>query len=238
MERVIHNGFSTGNKDRNRVVYLFQQAEEVREWLQPGQSQVLVINSMGNALDAISSTSIFCAMLSHGIGEADGVVVLRWFCGLHTTDEGVPAMLRNLIGQVLMHVSTAVDLSEHGTVFFNNHRNCEDPDKLLDLLVGFIRQQLKYTPVVVLLDGASFLENKTYFRDMHRTVQRLLSLVDGKDGCEFKLLLTSPIRVMELLSRSDRAVVLNVPPWVDGVTFAACQSDLFKDCSVAGKRTR
>jgi hypothetical protein len=228
IERVIYNGLSTGDKDRNRVVYLLEQAEEVREWLQPGQSQVLIINGMGEACDAISSTSVFCAMMSHGIGNADDVMVLRWFCGLHITDEGVPAMLRNLIGQVLMHVNTAVDLSKHKTIWFKKYWNCEDPRMLLDLLEDFIREQLEKTPVLILLDGASFLENKTYFRDMYCTVQRLSSLVDGKDGCEFKLLLTSPIRVMELLSRSDPAIVLNVPHWVDGVTFAANQNDLLE----------
>jgi hypothetical protein len=145
-------------------------------------------------------------------------IILKWFCGLRT-DCGPLEVLKSFVGQLLS--KTDLDLSWMKDVWFSAF-NPNHPNHLLKLFCRLVKQQMENCPfpVICIVDGLTFYEDRDRFEDLCDLMRELTTLVDDglADQHIIKILATSPTRSSygDKRSRLLPQEVLDVPEYVDG----------------------
>lgn len=184
-----------GDQDR---VWLFIQHDAVHDWLLNPLYGPLLVHGNGRRHDPISPTSVACAVLIHVFSKKLFFPTLYWFCGLHMTgSNGHPlGMIRSLICQLLCLSCckcTANDCDDLDT---------QDLKRLLTLFGRLLRRSSGGVPVVCIIDGISFYENR-YQKDSISKTIRVLAQLAAMDPPRCILLLTSPMRT-SLINRDPK----------------------------------
>jgi hypothetical protein len=210
LEEILRAGFTLRLKEQDRAAWVLQ-SERVQAWLVSTRSEVLYINSGETSHEPISPASLFCAMLAHAFQTVKPTMTLHWFCGLHPND-GVSSMLANLIGQILdRHV---VDLSRRRPAWLANV-NPDDTQQLCRLFTDLLEECLEISPVIIIIDGASFYEDADRCLDLQACIREISFLTQNRANI-FKLLITSPTRIAYVDDRADSREILDVPSFIDG----------------------
>jgi hypothetical protein len=108
--------------------------------------------------------------------------------------------------------------------------NPDDPNHVLKLFCRIIKQQLEKCPVICVLDGLTFYEDRDRFEDLCDLMRELTSLVD--DGLSeqyiLKILATSSTRSSygDKRSRLSPQEILDVPEYVDGANRGISDRDI------------
>ena len=191
-----------GDQDR---VLLFIQHDTVHDWLLNPLYGPLLVNGNGRRHDPISPTSVACAVLIHIFSKKLCFPTLYWFCGLHMAGtNGHPlGMIRSLICQLLCLSCCKCTADDC------NDLDMGDLKQLLRLFGRLIRHSSGRAPVVYIIDGISFYENRHQKDSISKSIRGLAQLA-AMDPQRFILLLTSPIRT-SLVNRDPKiAKILKV----------------------------
>ena len=191
-----------GDQDR---VWLFIQHDAVHDWLLNPLYGPLLVHGNGRRHDPISPTSVACAVLIHVFSKKLCFPTLYWFCGLHVTgSNGHPlGMIRSLIRQLLCLSCCKCTASDC------NDLDTRDLKQLLALFGRLLRRSSGGAPVVCIIDGISFYENR-YQKDSINQSVRGLARLAATDPPRCLLLLTSPMRTSLVNSDAKIAKSLKV----------------------------
>ena len=223
------------------------QSKEVECWITNStKSSSLLIN--GNrpdaAMDDLSPMSLVSAELISLFSLSKSMVVISYFCGLHAdfhsdSIDGVPAMMKSLIGQLLAQPKDrklAFDLS---TIKDDDIERIEEDD--LDVLCKMFRRVVLQLPsdkiLFCIIDGISRFETWPGTEgDILQVLKLLTNLVRKKTGVVIKLLFTCPGDSLSV-GDGDEGIgkevvvdnVLVVPDFVDGGKYDVWESDMIED---------
>lgn len=183
---------------------------EFKHLLATDQSGLLLVDGycMSMGVGRASPLSVFCASLATALTQADSIIVLHFFCGLHTKSDnltdGPTGMIRCLIVQLLLSLGFNLPELELGAKLCEGLKS-DDVDCLCEL---FKRLVLNLNPDKILfciIDNISDYETKSW-RDwyaMLRKVFRQLYDLVSDAGCPvpFKILMTSGERSTSIVKR-------------------------------------
>jgi len=183
-----------------------------RDWLMSaGQSRLLMVEGGDMDTARYSPLSVFCASLAASFSQSPNVIVLDFFCGLHSHPRmeppGPTGLLRSLISQFLLYpdkpepdFSLFMDESLYQAV--GQH----DSEALVYLLEQLLRQVQTKT-VIILVDGVSYFEALLHGWNVEfeRFADTLLNLVyspTGGTSAAIKVLMTAANRARITRSRN------------------------------------
>ncbi|WPH01352.1 Hypothetical protein R9X50_00419400 [Acrodontium crateriforme] len=209
---------------QDRAAWMIQ-SPEVARWLGSSRSRTLIINGGESTHDVQSATSFFTAMMVRSTEASAPAIVLQWFCGQHIEDS-IPRMLRSLIGQLIEEMDQEIELPDPRD--FGRPSSVED---LAQLFRELLLEQLQHTSVVCILDAVSFYEDQDRSRELCYVFNRLSSMtkrVRTGEACQFKLLVTSPTRAMDISTTTGAmdAIILDCPDEVEGAMVRLDETDL------------
>lgn len=197
-EIVLGEGLAMNRRDQGYAAIMLQ-TPEVRVWLGSPCSTALAINAGEVYSRTTSSVSLASALLTRTISTNVNAVVLSWYCGLHTGDNDVHNMIASMIGQLCQSKTCGIDFNTFWNESLASMRMYAANTKmLLNILSAFLQEQLKYTPIYMVIDGISFYESVYYYQqtlDFFDSMQ-WLTRFDSYSLKPFRLLVTSP-RTME-----------------------------------------
>ena len=201
MENALDHLQSMTLGDRDRVS-LFIEHDAVRDWLLNPRRRTLLVHGNGRRHDPISPTSVACAMLIHIFSKKLHFPTLYWFCGLHINgSNGHPlGMIRSLIRQLLC-------LSRCKCTAGDCDLDTRNLEQLLALFERLLLRPSGGRPVVCIIDGISFYENRYQKDGISKSIGALAQLATLKPP-RFILLLTSPMRTSHV--NRDPEIVENL----------------------------
>lgn len=214
METVLAQITSMTLGDQDRVEAVIQNSV-LEDWLLNPRFGGLLVHGNGRRHDAVSPTSVSCALLVHVFSKTLRFPTLYWFCGLHIfgADGNPLGMLRSLICQLLCLSCCTCSVDDQ------NGLDSQDVKKLLRLFQKLLRHSSGGRPVVCILDGVSFYESRHQSDNMTRIMKELANF--AKSGSShLMLLLTSPIRTNHISLQPDVAQYLTVAEISDHVSGA------------------
>lgn len=184
-------------------VQMLWASEQFKHWFFSKASAVLLVDANFDTTitGRLSPMSLFCAMMSVQLPDADHNIWLQFFCGQYTRSSspvcGPHGMVRSLITQLLMQLHGRNMLT---LVFLDPDAAYEDGGMpALDGLCRMLSQLVRTLPAAVtlfcVLDGISYFETEEAGRDLCYVVERLKEIAcDEFLRPNFKLLMTSPAR--------------------------------------------
>jgi hypothetical protein len=226
-EQTLCTGLNLSLEEQDRATWILQ-CDQVRHWVSVRQPQILLVNSNETEHTRVSPASLFSAILITAIERSGNAIILNWFCGLRTNC-GPLEILKSFVGQLLSKAD--LDLSWMKDVWFSafdpNH-----PNHVLKLFCRLVKQQMEKCsfPVICVLDGLTFYEDRDRFEDLCDLMRELTILVD--DGLSeqhiIKILATSPTRSSygDKRSRLSPQEILDVPEYVDGANRGISDRDI------------
>lgn len=230
METVLGQITSMILGDQDRVEAVIQP---MLDWLLNPTHEGLLIHGNGRRHDAISPTSVACALLVHVFSKELYFPTLYWFCGLHSSGpHGNPlAMLRSLICQLLCLSCCRCSMDDQDGLDTQGVR------KLLKLFERLLRHSSGGLPVVCVLDGVSFYESRHQADNTGKIIEGLASFARF-DPTTFILLLTSPLRTSHISLQPEIAQCLTVTEIPDHVNGAKQGLNSRRIMSFTEKRAR
>ncbi|KAK0672653.1 hypothetical protein QBC41DRAFT_313089 [Cercophora samala] len=179
--------------DQDRLVAAMR-SQRLQNWITETTSSALFLNF--NATRNHHSTSFVAAKLANSI-KSSSVLVLTFFCGLHTkhrTDDpdfGVTGMMRSLTSQLLL----AYPNFDLHTVRLIQEKDMDDAEDLCEIFCRLVAQLPRQKTLFCILDGVTGFEDNSSLREESEiVVKQLIDIIawTAEYGCCFKLLLTSP----------------------------------------------
>jgi hypothetical protein len=214
---VLYRGARLDTRLQDRIALLLHNPK-FTTWFQRADSQVLVINGMGNMLllDVVSPLSYLCAMLARTVAAMPHSYPLSFYCRLHCEQVdplcGVSGMLRSFITQLILQTDTQnvsfltwVDLDKIWT---------GEPAVVWDLFVELLQRQHP-AAIVCIIDGVSFLDKEPYQAGLGYIMNSLNELVRfiaaSQNNLVFKLLVTNPTVNENFKTWFAQSTELNMP---------------------------
>lgn len=191
--------------DQNRVGAIMEH-QAVTDWLLNSRFGALLVNGNGRRQDALSSTSVACALLIHVFSKKLQFPTLYWYCGLHCSGpRGNPlGMLKNLICQLLSLPCCVYSMDDQ------NGLDTQHFGELLKLFLKLLRRSSSVAPIVCILDGISFYEGRHQRADTSYFVGKLASLAKSEP----------PVLLFFLTSPMTTAYITRQPEIVQNLTIA------------------
>lgn len=195
-------------------------SEMVRQWLGSAGSGCLLVQGNSDSSSAKSSLSLLCAKAVGIFSARQRVLVLRYFCGLHTRTsyprDNAIGMMNSLLGQlVLQSERSGLDLDL--TDFVPEDLRGAKEDSLPSLLAMFrkciLRIPYEYT-VYCIIDGISFYETSQRRDSTIKVLYKLRRIIQKVKDVVFKLLVTAPGRTQSVHRLFEHEEILNVPEFV------------------------
>ena len=218
LQQCLQKGKVLSLKDQDRAKWMMS-SPKVRMWLNHLQSKSLLINGNDEGNELFSATTFLSARLAQSLAQIQPIIILKFFCGLHTTaehpeDRGATGLLRSVIMQLL----------ERDIAWDLNWMRGKDLDKLkgneiaglLDLCRTLLQQLPPMTLLYWMIDGITFYEREEYRRDFETAINELLGIIDDCEKIVIKLLLTCHGRSFSIDKYIQDEDILLVPSVIDG----------------------
>jgi len=229
IEEAQSTGLNEGPEFQYRAKWL-AETSEFRHWLDSKKSGMLYAQGDGEQ-DSVSPISFLAALLHAKLLESDDVLVLPFFCGLHTggqfkdSDEmrGPLIMIRALLTQLLNLEGVDWANGSDGYPYLSLK-----PDDISRLTDGFFSTYLKlfnrllakllgnYKAVFILLDGLDWYDS-TWKRDVTRLRKSLLRMTTSKQTVGvLKVFLGAATHLDSVPETDDDLVCVEIPEEIDG----------------------
>ena len=201
--------------DQDRAAAIIKHSA-VGEWLIEPKSATLLVHANSRRHEAISSTSVACAMLIHILSDRLPIITLYWFCGSHIRgpDGNALGMMRSLICQLLDISSFAAEYNLDHPVDFDG----QDLGELLVLFKRLVWQLRPGTAVFCIIDGISYYEGSQQSIATCTSIRKIVKLMEAESPI-LKLLITSPTRTSHIHHEPDLSrhlVLVEIPQHVNG----------------------
>ncbi|KAF2871439.1 hypothetical protein BDV95DRAFT_40888 [Massariosphaeria phaeospora] len=217
-------------QDRTRWV---AESSDFTSWLHTDGSEVLVIQGQYSELECISPMSFLVALLYPKLADSRDVLVLPFFCGLHTgsqfddSDEpsGPLLMARALLTQLLNIKTVNWADGNAGLPFLP--LNPDDVKKLKSSsfsayvkLIGKLIVAMKnhHSAIFIIIDGLDYYD-LTWPREAKCMVKTLLKIATSAEettGAVVKIMFAAGTHTNGWPQEGSGAVVLDVPDEIDG----------------------
>ena len=201
------------------------ETSDFRNWIHSDHSDILYVQGNGEQ-ESISSISFMTALLQTRLLESEHVLVLPFYCGLHTggqfedSDEmkGPLIMIRALLAQILNLDEIDWVNGAGGYPYLSL-----DPNQVLKMGKHSFLAHLKvvvnviaelrgnYNAIFVLLDGLDWYD-WTWEREVRQLVERLLRLVRSREGTGvIKIFMSAATRVNCMSEMASEVNSIQVP---------------------------
>jgi hypothetical protein len=216
-------------QDRTRWV---AESPEFVNWIDADGSEVLVIQGGNSELEYLTSMSFLAALLHPKLVESNSVLVLPFFCGLHTGSQfddsgelsGPLLMVRALLAQTLSIKTVDWAEGNAGLPFLSLK-----PDEVKKLkggsfsayikLIGNLIKSLRghHSAIFVIIDGIDYYD-LNWEKEVKYIVRTLLRLAaaDVESSGVLKVLFAATTHTNGWPQGGKSAVVLDVPDEIDG----------------------
>jgi hypothetical protein len=192
-----------------RVRYLLR-TDEFDSWITKHQSSLLLVEGyLPHITQAVTSLSVFGSTLVSSLVNSPSSVVLFFFGGLHTDEDGTSysgpsGLIRSLITQLLLNDK----LPKHELNFLTEDfiAACEEENikALCELFERLVLQVPSYTQVFCVLDGLAWYEQHPWTSDLHYIADMFGHLAMQMDRTQMralKVLIMFAGRSLELSER-------------------------------------
>lgn len=203
VQRAISEGIIRSTKFQTRSKQI-AAAEEFRQWFTSDSEENALLCVNGNAdQDSLSPTTFLAALLIQNLEqkEAGNVLVLRFFCGLHTNtlqygqdhEIGGPLLLvRALVAQIL-NIDSIDDRHYLSSIAEDSVQAMEDAllkQYLATLSELLHRLRRDYHGVMIVIDGIEFYNTTEHRRATKRLIKSFANITSEKSaGGSLKVLL-------------------------------------------------
>lgn len=221
LNQVLRAGFSMDEEAQKRVEWLMGN-ENVSRWFTSAKSQKLLVNGRGS-LERLTPTSFFCAMMLHSLKPIGSIILLSYFCGLQAPERDLqPSEEKKSILNIFLHQLLiqwkfpSLSCLEHD---FVEKLKSASPNwslrKQRHLLRRLTTALPPAVPIFIIIDGASYYENK----EMKEVVAEISKLLSSKRvQAIVKVLITVPTQAFDLGDCFEENEIVNLPEDMDDVT--------------------
>lgn len=192
-EFMLRSGRAMNREDQGYAVSMLQ-TPRLRAWLESITSAALAINS-GLKDATVSPVSLASVMLIRMLSNNTGTVTLFWFCSRHIREGDVHKMVASLIGQLCRSSACVINFNDHWNQLLEDLRGyAANTNALICVLGDLIQEQLKHTPVTIIIDSASTYERLAFSNTAPAffNLMRWLTQLKSYSLKPIKLLLSSP----------------------------------------------
>ena len=211
-------------------------------WLWQDQSAfILVDGNEAESWNHVSAISLACLALQDFLREKP-IVVLSFFCGLHTLQSdplhGINGLIRSLTAQLLLKGSAHTDIVQPRTAGVPDVANLSS---LFMFFAELVEQVTSEQIIVCMVDGISCFETLESVRDIRSVVRGLRDLTRRTgDGRLLKVMITSPDRCLEVKGEVTQSEHLILPQEIGSQSCAEpganvpvkADDDLFQNMNV------
>lgn len=232
--------FSKGSKetphfqDRSRWV---AESQEFLRWIDSNKSEIIAIEAHGE-LESVSANSFLVALLLPKLVESNNVLVLPFFCGLHTgsrfQDSGEPSgpllMARALLTQIL-DVSDNNDNDGLPLLSLKPEQmkklrggSFSAYVRLISFLIGHLSE--RFAAIFIIVDGLDYYDLH-WEKEARYLVKSLCRLAAAGGPGVLKIMLTAATHFGGAWKREGKGIVsLDIPDEMDG------ESEIFEELSL------
>ena len=226
---------------QSRVQFVMSNSSFAR-WLWQDQSAfILVDGNEAKSISYVSAMSLACLAVQDFFREKS-IVVLSFFCGLHTLQSdplhGISGLIRSLTAQLLLEGSAHRDIVQPRTAGVPDVANLSS---LFKFFAELVEQVTSEQVVVCMVDGISCFETHESVRDIRSVVRGLRDLTRRTgDGRLLKIMITSPDRCLEVKDEVTQSEHLILPQEIGSQSCAEpganvpvkADDDLFQNMNV------
>ena len=207
---------------QDRAVALMQ-SEQLQDWVTCSNSSALLVNGNMFLEDGVeeerrSPLTFVCAKFADTLVSVTGtrleygnikVFTVRWFCGEHldmnTDYDAHPlGMLNSCLSQLLIQISSYLTLTPNSNldlsymIDLNSAVQNDNISHLSQVFSDLVLHLPKNTIVFCIIDGIMYYEDSRRRDDLVSALGIMVNLSKKEKDCLFKLLLTAPMRSLEV----------------------------------------
>lgn len=209
LDCVLQQASSFSPKMLGRVRYLLRMDEFI-SWVTEHQSSLLLIEgNLPHSTGAVTPLSVFSSTLVSSLVNSLSSIVLFFFGGLHTDEDGTSysgpvGLIRSLITQLLLNDKLPKPELNFLTEEFIAACEEENIKALSELFERLVLQVPSYTQVFCILDGLAWYEQHPWTSDLHYIAAMFEHLAVQMDRTRMRALKVLVMFAGRSLDLSDR----------------------------------